>query len=82
VNDGKYENEIKGDFFMPAFDIGNISVNSSIDENYKLEGNKIMIAGSGDECKIQYLFNEIYYKEIKSGQNCKKQNDCQCCIIN
>ena len=82
VNDGKYENEIKGDFFIPSYDLGNISVNSSIDESYKLEGSKMMIAGSGDECKIQYLFNEIYYKEVKLGPPYKKQNDCQCCIIN
>lgn len=82
VNDGKYENEIKGDFFIPSYDLGNINVNSSIDESYKLEGSKMMIAGSGDECKIQYLFNEIYYKEVKLGPPYKKQNDCQCCIIN
>ena len=82
VNDGKYENEIKGDFFMPSFDLGNISVNSSINESYKLEGSKVMIAGTGDECKIIYLSNEINYKEAKSGQHYKKQNDCQCCIIN
>jgi len=82
MNDGKYENEIKGDFFLPSFDLGNISINNSIDENYKLEGSKIMIAGSGDECKIEYLINEINYKETKLGQYYKKQNDCQCCIIN
>jgi len=82
MNDGKYENEIKGDFFMPSYDLGNISINSNIDEIYKLDGSKIMIAGSGDECKIQYFFNEIYYKELKSGPNYKKQNDCQCCVIN
>jgi hypothetical protein len=82
VNDGKYENEIKGDFFMPSFDLGNISVNSSINESYKLEGSKVMIAGTGDECKIIYLSNEINYKEAKSGQHYKKQNDCQCCMIN
>ena len=82
MNDGKYENEIKGDFFMPSFDLGNISINSSINESYKYSGSKIMIAGSGDECKIVYLLNEINSKEAKLGPNYKKQNDCQCCVIN
>ena len=77
LNDGKYENEIKGDFFIPTIDFGNVSI---ISGNYKFHGYKIMIAGSGEGCKVIYFSNEIDIKLQKNGFK-NGQNDCQCCNI-
>lgn len=78
LNDGSYENEIKGDFFIPAFNIENLK---NFKENKNSNGFKIMIAGSGEGCGVILFSNEINYKSKKNYYN-KYRNDCQCCIIN
>ena len=77
LNDGKYVNEIKGDFFVPAIDFGNVSI---ISGSYKPHGYKIMIAGSGEGCRLVSFSNEIYLKLQKRGYK-RMENDCQCCNI-
>lgn len=77
-NEGKYENELIGDFLIPV----NLGINSSI-ENCKPKVYKIMIAGSGEQCKILNFNSENTYKknfefiEYNKGKN----NGCACCLI-
>ena len=72
LNGGNYDNEIKGHFFKPIFDINNIN------NSYKFPTYKIMFAGSGEDCKIDYFYDE---KNSKDKKYFRKSNDCQCCII-
>ena len=75
LNRGNYENEIKENSFKPIFDISCIN---NIDNSYKFPTFKIMFAGSGEGCKIDYFYNVINNKDKKYF---RKPNDCQCCII-
>ena len=75
LNRGNYENEIKENSFKPIFDISCIN---NIDNSYKFPTFKIMFAGSGEGCKIDYFYNVINNKDKKYF---RKTNDCECCVI-
>ena len=78
LNDGNYENEINGDYFLPSFNIENLK---NFNDNINSNGFKIMIAGSGEGCRVVFFANELFYKNKKNFNN-KNRIDCECCIIN
>ena len=77
LNNGNYENEIEGNFFIPALDIIYINNNT---ENIKSSGYKIRIAGSGEGCAVNSFSNEINCKDKKYRYN-KGTNGCICCNL-
>ena len=66
LNESKYENIVKGNFFLPF-----------VEEKYK-----IMIAGSGHQCKIKtFVCNTIYKPEYSQNEPILDGNGCGCCTI-
>ena len=66
LNESKYENVVKGNFFLPSTE----------------EKNKIMIAGSGEQCKIKsFICNTIYKPEYSQNEPILDGNGCGCCLI-
>ena len=66
INESKYENIVRGNFFLPF-----------MEDKYK-----IMLAGSGDQCKIKsFVCNTIYKPEYSPNEPILDGNGCGCCLI-
>ena len=66
LNESKYENIVKGNFFLPVED----------------DKNKIMIAGSGDQCKIKsFICNTSFKTDYSHYDPFIERNGCDCCLF-
>lgn len=86
INDGDAENILEGNFYKPVTlkqNDNNIGVKNSITLDFDNNNYKIMIAGSGQQCKVTQFSCETNFKEnLDYIDGCKQGlNSCNCCFI-
>ena len=85
INDGDAENKLIGDFYKQVVlkKNENVGVKASSTFEFDNRNYKIMIAGSGEQCKIIQFSCETNFKEnLDYIDGCKQGfNSCNCCFI-
>ena len=85
INDGDAENKLFGNFYKQVIvkNYDNIGVKASSTFEFDNKCYKIMIAGSGQQCKITQFCCETNFKDnLDYIDGCKQGfNSCNCCFI-
>ena len=85
INDGDAENILVGDFYKQVIFKKNDNIGVKASSTFELDNKnyKIMIAGSGQQCKITQFSCETNFKEnLDYIDGCKQGfNSCNCCFI-